>query len=186
MTPDLDKAIRNHNNEMSGWWRRPEYIRARKAYVKRNPVCKRCGRPTQTPGHCHDDYQHGFEHYLGRVIQDDCEPLCNRCNLNEKHVRKPCPRCVEIARKHGYELIYQIRYIPQDAEVCFNHLPEKDQHRIWTRKRKKLDRHVCGWHRGTQRCTNALRYSSVCDRKSLDAEGCDYFMKKGVPGDGKA
>jgi hypothetical protein len=31
-----------------------------------------------------------------------------------------------------------------------------------------------------------LRYSSVCDRKSLDAEGCDYFMKKGVPGDGKA
>lgn len=166
---------------MRGWWRRPEYIRARKAFVRRNPVCIRCGRPTQTPGHSHDDYQHGFEHYLERVLRDDCEPLCNRCNLNEKQGRKPCPVCVEIARVNKYDIGIRIRYIPQDAEVCFNHLPEAEQHRIWTRKRKHLDKHPCIWHGKGQRCKSVIHWSNTCDRSPVTAEGCDQFMGKKVP-----
>jgi len=120
--PDLLKAIGNHHAEMEKWWKKSEYIRERKSFCKRNPVCIRCGRKTQTPGHSHDQYQHGFDYYIACVITDRCEPLCNGCNLAEKRGLKPCPVCVK-------EKCRKIRYISPYGEYCYDHIPqqEKDQ-----------------------------------------------------------
>ena len=170
MTPDLVHAIQEHNRIMSLWWKVPRYIVERKAFVKRNPVCKRCRRPTTTPGHSHDDYQYGFEHYLQKVIKDECEPLCNSCNFHERKGKKPCPECVKEGNGN-------IRYISQFETVCFNHLPKTERDRIITTNRiKKLfDKHPCQSHSKPQGCMSPDNFSSVCDRSKKRAEGCDHF-----------
>ena len=124
--PDLLKAIENHHAEMALWWKRKEYIRECKAFVKRNPVCSRCGRPAVTPGHAAEDY-HSFETYLAAVINDKCDPLCSGCNLAEKKGKKPCPICVK-------EKVNKIWYIGQDQEYCYLHRPAEEIRQSQARK----------------------------------------------------
>jgi hypothetical protein len=145
MSPDLVKAIKNHQAEMALWWTKSEYVKARKAFCKRNPVCIRCGRKTQTPGHSHDQYQHGFDYYIACVITDRCEPLCNGCNLAEKRGLKPCPVCVK-------EKCRKIRYISPYGEYCYDHIPqqEKDQRE----ERKEVFKQLV---KQSQKITNAKR-----------------------------
>jgi len=112
-------AIANHHKSMQQWWKIPEYIAARKAFVKRNPLCIRCGRPTTTPGHSAEDYI-SYIAYLEAVITDKCDPLCSGCNLMERKGKKPCPVCVK-------EKADRIRYIGQDKEYCYNHRPEEEK-----------------------------------------------------------
>lgn len=115
MTPDLNHSIKVHNQTMAQWWKVPEYIAARKAFVARNPICARCGRAATTPGHSPEDYS-CYANYLIAVITDKCEPLCSACNFMEKKGKKPCPECI----KQKKEKIY---YIPQDQDECFYCLP---------------------------------------------------------------
>jgi hypothetical protein len=119
MTPDLNHSIAVHNTKMAQWWATPEYIIERKAFVARNPICARCGRPATTPGHSHEDYS-CYAKYLIAVITDKCEPLCSACNLMEKKRKKPCPECVKQKKE-------KIHYIPQDQEMCFYCLPVEVQ-----------------------------------------------------------
>src|SRR5512137_136743 len=127
LLPNQNKAIENHHTEMESWWSKREYIRERIAFCIRNPVCIRCGRKSQTPGHSHDQYLHGFEYYLKMVVEDRCEPLCNSCNLNERKVRKPCPVCVKMKTNKIY-------YIAAQSEYCYNHRPEEEVRRSEERK----------------------------------------------------
>ena len=96
--PDLNHVIDAHISQMQEWWRDPEYIRERKAFVKRRPVCDRCGRPATTPGHSHEDYR-DFETYLNTVKTDKCDALCSACNKAERAQRRPCPSCCENYKK---------------------------------------------------------------------------------------
>ena len=96
--PDLNHVIDAHTSQMQEWWRDPEYIRERKAFVKRRPVCDRCGRPATTPGHSHEDYR-DFETYLNAVKTDKCDALCSACNKAERAQRRPCPSCAEKYKK---------------------------------------------------------------------------------------
>ena len=121
--PDLNHSITVHNNTMQTWWKKPDYIHEREAFVGRNPVCLRCGRPAVTPGHEHSDYI-SYESYLNAVKTDKCDPLCSGCNLMEKKAMKPCPSCVKeyhLGKKN------KIKYISQDAEVCYDCRPEKEK-----------------------------------------------------------
>jgi hypothetical protein len=124
--PDLNKAIQNHHHQMEKWWAKPEYVKERIAFVKRNPICKRCGRPTTTPGHSHEDYK-SFNTYLSAVIRDVCVPLCNACNFQERKGRKPCPVCVKLKSNKIY-------YIGDNAEYCYHHRPEEEVRRSEERK----------------------------------------------------
>jgi hypothetical protein len=112
MTPDLNHSIDTHNQMMKEWWRRPEYIKERKAFVRRNPICNRCGRPSTTPGHSHEQYR-DYETYLAAVVNGECNPLCNACNLMERKDKKPCSECVR-------QMKDKIHYIDQDQEMCFH------------------------------------------------------------------
>ena len=124
MTPDLNHSIAVHNTKMAQWWKIPEYIIERMAFIKRNPVCCRCGRPATTPGHSPEDYL-SYDRYLAVVKNDKCDSLYAACNFMEKKGKKPCPECVKQKKE-------KIRYIPQDQEMCFYCLPVEVQE-----KRKK-------------------------------------------------
>lgn len=119
-------AIANHHKSMQQWWKIPEYIKERKAFVKRNPVCVRCGRPTTTPGHSAEDY-FSYETYLAAVVTDKADPLCSGCNLMERKGMKPCPVCVK-------EKSEKTHYIPQNKEYCFDHRPEEEKIQAQNRK----------------------------------------------------
>lgn len=121
-------AITNHHKLMQQWWTLPEYKKARKAFVVRNPVCVRCGRPATTPGHSQEDY-FSYEKYLSVVQEDRCDPLCSGCNLMERKGRKPCPICVK-------ESSEKIHYIGQDQEYCFEHRPEEEK--VQAQQRKEI------------------------------------------------
>jgi hypothetical protein len=114
MTPDLNYSISTRNAQMREWWKRPEYIAERKAFVTRRPVCDRCGRPATTPGHSHEDYR-DFETYLDAVKTDKCDALCSACNRMERSGRQPCPSCVE---KHKQDPEASIHYIRQGQDRC--------------------------------------------------------------------
>ena len=143
--PDLNKSIDNHNKTMAEWWKKPEYKKARIEFCKRNPVCVRCGRPSQTPGHIHEDYLHGYDHYLLMVTDGICDALCNACNLMEKKGRKPCPICVSVKAEKIY-------YISQESEYCYLHRPSEEIQRSEDRKEafKQLVKQ-------SQKITNAKR-----------------------------
>ena len=114
MSPDLNAVIDAHTEQMKGWWKLPEYIAERIAFIKRRPVCDRCGRPSSTPGHSHEDYR-DFETYLNAVKTDKCESLCSACNRAERAGKRPCPSCVE---KHQKDPEAPIHYITRDQETC--------------------------------------------------------------------
>lgn len=113
MCPEA-RHVQNHYNKLPDWWLRPDYIVERKAFVKRNPKCDRCGRKATTPGHSPEDY-HSYETYKEAVRSDKCESLCNGCNLMERQDFKPCPGCVD---KYHQGIIKKIRYIPSSKEMC--------------------------------------------------------------------
>jgi hypothetical protein len=166
MTPDLNHSISIHHQIMTMWWRLPEYKKARVAFVQRNPVCIRCGRPTTTPGHDHEDYK-DYKTYLAAVVTDKCDPLCNSCNLNERSGRKPCPICVA-ERKD------RIRYIPQGDDRCYSCTPMNER----KKRRVRYKSFPCGWHHSSQGCLSPLHYGSVCDRGPRNCTGCDHFMTR--------
>jgi hypothetical protein len=123
MTPDLNHSISVHNKTMQKWWAFPDYIHERQEFVRRNPLCIRCGRPAVTPGHSQEDYIL-YERYLNAVKTDKCDPLCSACNLMERKNLHPCPSCVNqyhLGKKN------KIKYISQDAEVCYDCRPEKEK-----------------------------------------------------------
>ena len=126
--PDANLAIQNHHAEMVLWWKKPIYKKARIEFCKRNPVCSRCGRKSQTPGHSHDQYQHGFDYYLACVIADRCDPLCNACNRAESKGKKPCPICVK-ENPGGNPW-----YISQHQEHCYLHRPAEEIRQSQARK----------------------------------------------------
>lgn len=103
-----------HTHTMEAWWRRPEYIRERQAFVKAKPTCGRCGRPATTPLHRHEDYV-SFERYISVVRDRSAESGCSTCNKMERSNRRPCPECVQ--RYHAGEQ-ETIHYITLDREIC--------------------------------------------------------------------
>jgi hypothetical protein len=113
---------------MNTWWTKPEYIRERKAFIRRNPVCVRCGRSATTPGHSAADYS-SYETYLWVVVNDMADPLCNACNLCERKGLRPCPACVR-------EKKLKIRYIRPEQEYCYDHRPEAEK--VKSRERKEV------------------------------------------------
>ena len=127
--PDLNHVIDAHTSQMQGWWRDPEYIRERKAFVKRRPVCDRCGRPATTPGHSHEDYR-DFETYLNTVKTDKCDALCSACNKAERAQRRPCPSCCE---KYKRDPTTKIHYITQSEEICHYCSPGYDPETVKVR-----------------------------------------------------
>ena len=137
-------AIANHHKSMQQWWKIPEYKKARIDFVKRNPVCVRCGRPTTTPGHSAEDY-FSYETYLEAVTTDKCDPLCSGCNLMERKGMKPCPVCVK-------ENTEKIRYIQQDKEYCYDHRPEEEK--IEAQKKKEVLKDLV---KKSQKINNAKR-----------------------------
>jgi len=173
MTPSPQNiAIANHHRSMQRWWTLPKYKQARKEFVIRNPVCIRCGRPTQTPGHSPEDYL-SFNTYLSAVETDKCDPLCNACNLMEHKGMKPCPICV----KNYHDILFanvipnefrKIWYIAQDKEHCFEHRPEEEK--IRAEQKKEFWNNLI---KKSRKINNAKRRAIYQDLKEKNHAGRD-------------
>lgn len=112
-SPENNRIALN-TDKMQGWWKLPEYISARKLFVKAKPVCGRCGRKATTPLHRHEDYI-SFEKYIGVVRDLSAQSGCSICNKMERSNRRPCPECVQ--RYHAGEQ-ETIHYITLDRDIC--------------------------------------------------------------------
>ena len=134
MSPDLNHSIALHTAAMQSWWKEPEYIHARKAFVLRHPVCARCGRPSSTPGHSHEHYR-DYATYLSAVVNDECDPLCSTCNRMERSGRIPCPSCV---KRHASDPEHHIHYILPSWERCRFCDPAYNPEDVRTKKRKNI------------------------------------------------
>ena len=154
--PDCRLAIQNHNKTMVNWWRKPEYIKARKEFCKKHPVCVRCGRKTQTPGHIYEDYMHGYDHYLLMVTDGICDALCNSCNLNQKKSRKPCPVCVKVQANKIY-------YIPQHLDYCYLHRPAEEIRQ--SEERKEAFKWLVKQSHSIQNARRRKVYQEIKERK---------------------
>jgi hypothetical protein len=141
---------------MESWWRKPEYKKARIEFVKRNPVCVRCGRKTQTPGHSADDYRHGYDHYLEQVRNDACDPLCNSCNHAESRGLRPCPVCVK-------EKVKKIRYISPYGEYCYDHRPVEEVRK--SEDRKEVFKQLVKQSHSIQNAKRRAIYQEIKERK---------------------
>ena len=114
--PDLNHSIDEHRENLREWCNSPRHIAARKIRVAKHPICSRCGRPATCVLHEYpDDYQHGFEHYVGLIERGERPTGCNICNRMEQSGRRPCPSCVE---KHRLDPTTKVHYITQDQEIC--------------------------------------------------------------------
>ena len=137
--PDLNKAIANHNKQWPKWCREKAYRDAMVIFKEKKPYCDRCGRPTTTALHRHEDYLHGFEGYLKPVVELTAEYGCQACNFAEKKGMKPCPSCVKIYAATGGK--HHIRYIPQFFEVC-RQCSDPNEVRIQVQEQAEFQRFV--------------------------------------------
>jgi ribosomal protein S27AE len=183
MTPDLNTAIANHRATLTTWWKTPRYRIAVENLKIAKPFCQRCGRPTTTALHKAEDYPKGYEHYV-KVVEDlTVAAGCQQCNREELRNHRPCPQCVEAYRA---DPLRRIRYIPFDVHCCFSHLPQAEQDRLThlTKVRRvarsAAARFPCSWRRVQQQCMNPSRFSGICDRSPVTAEGCDYYLSRKV------
>ena len=157
--PDLNHVIDAHRENLRGWCSSPRHIAARKIRVAKHPICSRCGRPATCVLHEYpDDYQHGFEHYVGLIERGERPTGCNICNRMEQSGRRPCPSCVE---KHRLDPTVPIHYITPDLEICrycepsfdpeaanykkehWNRIRNANNHRIYALRR--MDRKLKGY-----------------------------------------
>jgi hypothetical protein len=134
--PDLNAVIRAHNTEMHRWWRDPRHIAARETQIKKHPLCFRCGRKAVLILHEYpDDYQHGFDHYLALIVNEERPTGCAICNQMERSGRWPCPDCV---KKYQKDPTVKIHYITHEQERCRYCEPEYDPEAIRLRKERAL------------------------------------------------
>lgn len=111
-------ALINNRANLTSIWQTPEWRKESAAYKTRHPAkCSRCGTVGPiVPGHSEEDYHPDmFESYLQKVRNDECAPLCLRCNRMESKGKHPCPDCVT---KHNTDPAHRINYITQKEERC--------------------------------------------------------------------
>ena len=102
--PDLNHSIDAHRENLRGWCSSPRHIAARKIQVEKHPLCSRCGRPATCVLHEYpDDYQHGYDHYVGLVERGERPTGCNTCNRMEQSGRRACPSCCENYKKRSHD-----------------------------------------------------------------------------------
>lgn len=150
------QAIRIGNRQAQNRKRErdPAQRAAVKAWCEGKTCSCGCGRPANTAHHVADTL------YADDVAYKDlanCDPYYHTCHRNHHKGLERCPVCKGWMRR-GSESCYRCRGV--------------------FRLRPRPDRFPCSWHRRGQRCLSPLRYSRVCDRSPVKADGCDYFLVK--------
>lgn len=88
--PPCQIQTENHKKQQAKIYKSDEWIKARKGFIKQNPVCVYCGKPATTPHHpTRRDY--GTPAYIAEI--SDCEPTCKSCHLSMHTGKHLCPKC---------------------------------------------------------------------------------------------
>jgi len=158
-----ERRIANHQEKTGQSWADPEYQANEAEFLRENPICHYCGRPSTVAHHDEDWMYATKEAYYD--LEHNGTPACGTCHWMYRRGYVVCPVCLESGEVH---------YMIRGSESC---------HRHRARQGRKLrhSRHSCDWNRGNQRCGNPLRRDRVCPYSAQKAAaGCnpDYFMAR--------
>ena len=156
-------AAELHRETTAGWWADPEYQAIEAAFLRENPVCEYCGRPSQVAHH--DDprvYRSKEAYYDLRNMT----PACHACHRQYRRGYVICPECLKVGEYH---------YMKRGAESCY-------RHRGTFRKRvnhgrKTPVRHPCQYRRKYQHCA-LLTGPCVCNYSWRRARDCGGFTER--------
>lgn len=105
--------IENRKKGTRKVWASPEWKKAKKEFLARNPTCRYCGSPSTVPHHP-DREVYGKPEYLNL---DGTVALCVVCHNGIHSGRFPCPRCSKVRAKLA-------------GSPCYGCLDKSDKERI--------------------------------------------------------
>lgn len=124
--PDLEYSHKVRRQNLQTIWRSGYWHESKGIFFTYHTdnKCERCLRVGHiVPGHSSSDYL-DMATYVLKVRENRVKALCPTCNWMESKGMKPCPSCVKeyhLGKKN------KIKYISQDAEVCYDCRPEKEK-----------------------------------------------------------
>ena len=160
-----ERRIANHQEKTGQSWADPEYQANEAEFLRENPICHYCGRPSTVAHHDEDWMYATKEAYYD--LEHNGTPACGTCHWMYRRGYVVCPVCLAAGEVH---------YMVKGSDSC--HL-----HRARHGGKLRHHRHSCDWNRGNQRCGNPLRRDRICPYSSRDAkQRCDpdHFMARKV------
>jgi len=168
-----ERAIQNHKRELrEEIWPDPEYRAVEAEFLRENPKCHYCGRPSEVAHHDNPDSYHSKEEYYKK---ENMTPACHQCHAMYRRGYEICPVCL---LKGGY------RYMVRGKDECSIHRPalplrEPRCGKPPFRTVFLRDRNLCEWREKGQACTSPQNHTNAkCDRKPEDQSGCDWFLER--------
>jgi hypothetical protein len=167
-----ERAIENHKRELrEEVWPDPEYQAAEAEFLRENPECHYCGRPSEVAHHDNPNDYKDKESY--RNLRENGTPACHQCHTMYRRGFEICPVCLA---KGEY------RYMVRGSGECSLHKPLP--------LRQPLDkppfstvflrqRNTCDWREKDQKCISPQNHTGrKCERKPEDQPGCDWFLER--------
>jgi len=158
-----ERRIANHQKTSGERWNDPEYQANEAVFLRENPECHYCGRPSTVAHHDEDWMYTTKEAYYD--LEHNGTPACGTCHWMYRRGYVVCPVCLSEGEVH---------YMIRGSESCHRHRPRQG-------RKLRHRRHSCDWNRGNQRCGNPLRRDRVCPYSAQKAAaGCsaDHFMAR--------
>jgi len=174
---------KNRRSALRKLWASPEWIAAKKAFLKNHPVCDWCGKTAVLPHHVTDE-TYGTPEYLN--LEAHCIPMCYICHQKGGQQLVICPVCRKHYMKRSSD---RCRYCRPAADVEKARL-EREAHKAQVLETKRAaskrygkltrqNKHSCDWRGGGQRCGDPLRHDKVCPYSSAKAkDNCEHFMAR--------
>lgn len=157
------QAVRtaNHQRQTGDWWRDPRYRALSDQFLRDNPVCEYCGKPSSVVHHDNAKSYRSQEEYYNPA---NFTPTCHRCHHEYRAGKILCPVC----RQH---------YIRRDGphDRCLWCRGIKQPGKPW--KRKYRQKHPCGRRVGQQQCRRDGR-TFICGHSAAKCRACDYFRER--------
>lgn len=167
-----ERAIENHKRELrEEVWPDPEYQAAEVEFLRENPECHYCGRPSEVAHHDNPNDYKDKESY--RNLKENGTPACHRCHAMYRRGFEICPVCLA---KGEY------KYMIRGKDECSIHQPPPLREPLGKPPFRTVflrSRQLCEWREKEQKCMSPHNHTGVkCDRKPEDQPGCDWFLER--------
>jgi hypothetical protein len=160
VTSQPNLRILYRKDKMPQWWQDPEYQAIEAEFIRENPVCEYCGRPSTVAHHDEDWMYKSREAYFD---PKNMTPVCGPCHFHYRRGLRVCPTC----KKNGI-----VHYMQKGADEC-------SLHGTYRKKYRKNGRyksiHPCAMNVGPQRCS----VHGVCCYAARKAKAeCRWFVER--------
>lgn len=180
---------KNHKAGNIKVWNDPEYQADEAEFLRENPECHYCGRPSEVVHHDNPDSYRSEEEY--RNLRQNGTPACHACHAMYRRGFVICPVChahyirptSECCRYCVPAVEIERRNQEREKRKATQEVQARKLHNDWLRRHPRTW-HSCYWHGSGQRCNNPLRRDKICSYSSRDAaDRCDpdhFTARKGA------